>query len=135
MRLVTLFLIAAFAASTVGAASYQHRDGTIVDPIMNWYSDSPHSYSGANLEPYAMLNQPNLYNAHLWGADLRGANLSNADLNHASLYRADLTNADLRAANLWTAYMVFATLTDADLTGSNLTTVSSWYDAQMIIDK
>jgi hypothetical protein len=36
MRLTTLFLIAAFAASTVAAASYQKTDGTIIDPIMNW---------------------------------------------------------------------------------------------------
>ena len=33
MRLTTLFLIAAFAASTVDAASYQKTDGTIVDPL------------------------------------------------------------------------------------------------------
>ena len=35
MRLTTRFLIAAFAASTVDAASYQKTDGTIVDPILN----------------------------------------------------------------------------------------------------
>ncbi len=35
MRLTTLFLIAAFAASTVDAASYQKIDGRIVDPIQS----------------------------------------------------------------------------------------------------
>ena len=64
MRLVTLFLIAAFAASTVGAASYQKTDGTIVDPILfnsNPWGPSPgepHSYSGVNLEPDAYLTAP-----------------------------------------------------------------------------
>jgi hypothetical protein len=57
MRLVTLFLIAALAASTVDAASCQKIDGTIVDPIMAHYNDEffPHPYSGANLEPYVDL--------------------------------------------------------------------------------
>ena len=43
MRLVTLFLIAAFAASTVDGGSYQKTYGTIVDPIMNWWHDKPTS--------------------------------------------------------------------------------------------
>ena len=54
MRLVTLFLIAAFAASTVGAASYQKADGTIVDPILDRYGD-PHSCSGAGQNPTLIL--------------------------------------------------------------------------------
>ena len=53
MRLVTAFLIAAFAASTVDAASYQKIDGTIVAPIMRYGSSSDHHYRGANLEPEA----------------------------------------------------------------------------------
>ena len=64
MRLVTLFLIAAFAASTVGAASYQKTDGTIVDPILDRYGD-PHSYSGADLEPDADLTNADLTRADL----------------------------------------------------------------------
>jgi len=35
MRLFTLFLLAALAASSVGADSYQKTDGTIVNPILN----------------------------------------------------------------------------------------------------
>ena len=76
MRLVTLFLSATFAASTVGAASYQKTDGTIVDPILNWLdfyvsmSDVPHIYSGANLEPEAYLSHANLSYAELEFADL-----------------------------------------------------------------
>jgi hypothetical protein len=68
MRLVTLFLIAAFAAATVGAASYQKIDSTIVDPIRySPYADSlivprgePHPYSGVNLEPKAYQTNANL---------------------------------------------------------------------------
>ena len=81
MRLVTLFLIAAFAASTVGAASYQKNDGTIVDPIMNRLNGYPNPYSGANLKPFV---------------DLTGADLSDAFLQDADLKEADLTGADLR---------------------------------------
>ena len=69
MRLVTLFLIAAFAASTVGAASYQKTDGTIVDPMLDKYGE-PHSYSGANLQPGADLSEAYLRYANLSGSDL-----------------------------------------------------------------
>ena len=73
MRLVTLFLIAAFAASTVDAASYQKIDGTIVDPILNIIGGI-HDYSGINLEP---------------GADLSGAYRPYANLPYAELTGAD----------------------------------------------
>ena len=63
MRLTTLFLIAAFAASTVGAASYQKTDGTIVDPIMSISQSSPIGYSGNNLEPDADLANADLHDA------------------------------------------------------------------------
>ena len=78
IRLTTLFLIAAFAPSTVGAASYQKRDGTIVDPIMKCFYVSgvsrfvPASYNGANLEPTADLTDANLNHAILVCADLTG---------------------------------------------------------------
>ena len=61
----------------MGAASYQKRDGTIVDPIQ---INSPpfggdHSYSGPNLEPSANLSDANLMGANLMGANLPGADL------------------------------------------------------------
>ena len=105
MRLVTLFLIAALAASTVGAASYLTTYGRIVDPIMirfrpslwpGWQPSGAHPYSGDNLEP---------------GADLTDADLAEASLNHADLRDADLTDANLTGA----------TLIEADLTGATLT--------------
>jgi uncharacterized protein YjbI with pentapeptide repeats len=98
MRLVTLFLIAAFAASTVDAASYLKIDGTIVDPIMHSQSDSPHSYSGANLEPEADLPYAQLDHAYLRYANLSHANLTGAKLPSANLWQADLT--DVRSGGI-----------------------------------
>jgi len=105
MRLVTLFLVAAFATSTVDAASYQKTDGTIVDPIRLTHG-GPHSYSGVNLES----------GANLTGADLNGANLTNANLTNANLTNANLTGANLTGADL----------NGADLNGSNLTAARYW---------
>ncbi len=66
MRLFTLFLLAAPAASSVGADSYQKTDGTIVNPILNiWGEVLP--YAGPNLEP---------------GADLINADLIDVSLAH-----------------------------------------------------
>ena len=64
----------------------------------------------------AVLINANLTNAYLSYADLTGANLSNADLNDAYLTYADLSGANLSNAELDDAY-----LSDADLTGANLT--------------
>ena len=86
MRLVKLFLLAAFAASAVDAASYQKTDGTIVDPILETYG-STHPYSGDNLEPNANLDDADLTKAQLLYADLTGANLIGAGLYRADLYR------------------------------------------------
>ena len=131
MRLVTLFLIAAFAASTVGGASYQKVDGTIVDPIMYTSPDWPHPYSGADLRPQATLRNADLTYANLYGANLSGAvltyaNLYGADLTHAILTDADLTSANLANANLNYANLIRANLSgadlyDADLRNANLT--------------
>jgi hypothetical protein len=119
MRLVTLFLIAAFAASTVDAASYQKTDGTIVDPILK-LTGGPHSYSGANLEPDAELSDAYLPDADLSYANLSYANLTDADLSHAILRYADLDYADLTGANLRYADLTGADLGGANLSGSNL---------------
>jgi len=115
MRLVTLFLIAAFAASTVDAASYQKTDGTIVDPILNATVGGIHDYSGKNLGPDA-----NLRKANLGLADLEDANLSHADLTRANLSHANLTRASLPYADLTGAWMRYANLTGADLTNAYL---------------
>jgi len=132
MRLVTLFLIAAFAASTVGAASYQKIDGTIVDPILKnpgW--GGLHSYSGANLEPFA-----DLFHAALSFADLTNVNLNDADLTDAILTDAILTDAILTDAILTDAI-----LTNVNLSGSDLSSVygsywstAHWTDAHYYTD-
>jgi hypothetical protein len=46
---------------------------------------------------------PDLSDAKLSEADLRGANLSVTVLNSANLSRANLSGVDLRGANLWRA--------------------------------
>ena len=122
MRLTTLFLIAAFAASTVGAASYQKIDGTVVDPILAIqdgalvYSD----YSGPNLEPDANLKNVILTHAFLWDADLTNANLSDADLDYADLFLADLSYANLSNANLTNVNLSYADLYGANLSHADL---------------
>jgi len=101
MRLVKLFLLAAFAASTVDAASYQRTDGTIVDPIMDQNLD-PHPYSGNNLEPNADLSYAILYNAYLWRANLSNANLTGANLRNANLSGSGLINVGYWSTTSWT---------------------------------
>ena len=68
----------------------------------------------ANLRD-ADLCDANLRNANLRGADLCGANLSDADLSGA-----DLRGANLRSANLCGADLRSANLSDADLSGADL---------------
>ena len=52
------------------------------------------------ISSYANLRGADLSNADLSYANLRGADLSNADLSYANLRGADLSNADLSYANL-----------------------------------
>ncbi|EIW3447142.1 pentapeptide repeat-containing protein [Salmonella enterica] len=73
----------------------------------------------------ADLRGANLCDADLRDADLRGANLCDADLRGANLYGANLCganlcDADLRGANLYGANLCGANLCDADLRGANL---------------
>ncbi|EJF9768253.1 pentapeptide repeat-containing protein [Salmonella enterica] len=68
----------------------------------------------------ADLRGANLFDANLRGADLRGANLFDADLRGANLCGANLFGADLRGANLFDANLFDADLRGADLRGANL---------------
>jgi uncharacterized protein YjbI with pentapeptide repeats len=73
----------------------------------------------------ANLRKANLREANLSGADLRNANLSGADLiganlNDANLSGADLSGANLRCADLSGASLRCANLRCADLSGANL---------------
>jgi len=58
--------------------------------------------------------------ADLWGANLRGADLRDANLEGANLRGADLRDANLEGANLRGAILWGAILRDANLEGANL---------------
>ena len=74
---------------------------------------------GANLYG-ADLCEANLYGADLYGANLRGANLCEANLYGADLYGANLRGANLCGANLCEANLYGADLYGANLRGANL---------------
>ena len=63
----------------------------------------------------ANLHEANLSGADLYQADLRGADLCQANLSGADLSGADLYQADLRGANLHEANLYQANLRGADL--------------------
>ena len=71
-------------------------------------------------EMRADLRNANLLNANLRGTDFHGANLHNANLSGACLLNADLHNADLSSANLLNADLRVADLHDANLRGACL---------------
>ena len=97
---------------------YESEKNTIKETVVNAVK------SGANLRG-ADLRDADLYDANLRGADLydadlRDANLCGADLRGADLYDANLRGAylrgaDLRGANLGDAYLRGAYLRGADL--------------------
>ncbi|EIA1086520.1 pentapeptide repeat-containing protein [Salmonella enterica] len=68
----------------------------------------------------ANLFDANLCGANLCDADLRDANLCGANLRDANLCGANLCDADLRDANLCGANLCGADLRGADLRGANL---------------
>ncbi|ENV2780705.1 pentapeptide repeat-containing protein [Salmonella enterica] len=68
----------------------------------------------------ANLRDANLCGANLCDADLRDANLCGADLRGADLFDADLRGADLRGADLCGANLFDANLCGADLRGADL---------------
>jgi hypothetical protein len=68
----------------------------------------------------ADLRGANLSDANLSGADLSDAHLSRADLLRADLSDAHLSRADLRGANLRGANLSDANLSGANLRGANL---------------
>ena len=74
---------------------------------------------GADLSN-ANLRGADLSDASLRGANLRGADLSDASLRGANLRGADLSNANLRGAGLSEADLSNANLRGADLRGANL---------------
>ena len=74
----------------------------------------------AAVDDDADLRGADLSDADLSDADLRGADLSDADLRDADLRGADLSDADLRGADLRGADLRGADLRGADLRGADL---------------
>jgi hypothetical protein len=111
-------------AETAIAASYQQQNGTVIDPILDIFTNV-HPYAGANLAPSAALSGAALTLADLDSADLAaatltGANLASADLDHSDLSLTDLSSALLVEANLRFAVFNGAQLNGADLSGAQL---------------
>ena len=69
----------------------------------------------------ANLHEADLYGANLHEADLRGADLYGANLREADLREADLYGANLRGANLYGANLYGANLRGANLRGAKWT--------------
>ncbi|EGG3958311.1 pentapeptide repeat-containing protein [Salmonella enterica] len=84
-----------------------------------WITSMRESGSRADLRG-ADLCDANLCGANLYGADLCDANLYGADLRGADLRDANLYGADLRGADLCGADLCDADLCDANLRGANL---------------
>ena len=84
----------------------------------------------ANGGKRADLRGADLRDANLYGADLRDADLRDANLYGANLRDADLRRADLRDANLYDANLRGADLRRADLRGANLYG-ANLYDANL----
>ncbi|WZX60004.1 pentapeptide repeat-containing protein [Salmonella enterica subsp. diarizonae serovar 58:r:z53] len=84
-----------------------------------WITSIHESGSRANLRG-ADLYDANLRDANLRGANLRGADLYDANLRDADLRGANLYGANLRGADLYGANLYDANLRDANLRGANL---------------
>ena len=68
----------------------------------------------------ALLDEANLENAHLGGANLRKSILTGARLKSANLWRADLTHAELLGTQMQGANLLMAVLERADLSSAHL---------------
>ena len=125
--IITLLLFALSpSAVSVPIATYERTNGTIVKPIKLTQSagGGVHSYAGANLEHGAELTGADLSNAYLYKADLREANLVDADLSGAYFRYGDLSGADLTGADLELADLINTNLNDVLLMSANLGTIS-----------
>ena len=97
---------------------YSSVDNTLAKTVLEALKGEA-DLRGANLYE-ADLREANLRGANLYEADLCGANLCGANLREANLRGANLYEADLRGANLRGANLREANLYEADLRGANL---------------
>jgi len=86
-----VFFVTCVTGSFSPAASYEKRDGTIVEPILDT-SGSTHPYDWTNLGPHAEAPFARLDNADLLNAGLDHAKMSGTVMTGANLDRADLWN-------------------------------------------
>ena len=101
--------------SVIGSVLFEHEcDNNTIRKALEEAVSRGANLRGANLSD-AYLSGANLSGAYLSDANLRDANLSDAYLSGANLRDANLRDANLRDANLSGAY-----LRDADLSGANL---------------
>lgn len=77
-------------------------------------------FAGEAIFDQAQMQGGKLWEAHLYGASFRKANLQTAYLGGAFLRTADLSEADLRGAFLDKAHLEYANLAGACLEGANL---------------
>jgi hypothetical protein len=100
-----------------------------IAPDLNEANLSEVALGGANLRNAKLIRSNlegvnlggmDLSGAELWGTNLRTANLSGADLFGANLLGANLSNSNLKSVNLHVAGVLGANLSSADLSGADL---------------
>ena len=110
--------------AALAAAGDLRRWGWLMDGSIQWANLAGANLLGADLTEAdlrgANLTKANLEGAILTEADLRGANLTRANLEGAILVEANLEGANLMGANLMEALLAGANLTRANLAGANL---------------
>ncbi len=113
-------LLRLFSDSAAMAASYQQRDGTIVDPIQYRDGGGDHFYSGPDLEPGVIASGASLVSAVLGSADLRNASMADASFKEALLTDADFSGALLQRASFFETIADDSTFVGADLRFANM---------------
>ena len=88
----------------------------IIEQHKHWWNEDCEGWECMRAD----LRGANLYEADLYKADLRGANLYEANLRDANLCGANLRDANLRGADLCGANLYEADLREANLRGADL---------------
>jgi len=131
--LCMLFVVG--SAIHASASSYQKTDGTVVDPIRIHTSYDPagipSSYSGPNLEPGVVSVGASVGSTDLDEADLENANLAGANFFEAFLIGADLRSAILTAADFRYAHLQGSDMGGAVLDGASLSFVDGLTDVNL----
>ena len=124
MKLMFYLALLISGLNTSLSASKYFKNPGIFQDIKTTFGD-PHPYSGIYVEPFANLNGAdlsgaNLSDAYLWGAKLNDSNLAGADLSNANLLDSRLRNANLPSVNFFDANLTYSILSGANLSGAYL---------------